>query len=203
MGSGSVFTAPTTITPQAPVPNRHLDLVHAQDDHSLVRGSAPIPSLSHTGQGCWEDLIHFAGPAARPLGPLKPGYRAGPAIGTGTGNGLHLPVAATGDPRRLMADALAILVSELTPSSRDRLASAYLVRGAIGASRVWTLTPHISTGLRDQQRWAATVLLDCVAEQSARLASHYSPAERAAWRIGAERVTDGLEVAPGGGRRIA
>ena len=110
---------------------------------------------------------------------------------------------ATPNLRARMATALAALVAELTPTSREVLASTYTSRGAVGATRLWDLPPYLTGGLREQQRWAALVLLDCVEEQANRACGIHSLAERTAWRTAARTITQGYQTAPGTGRRIA
>lgn len=109
---------------------------------------------------------------------------------------------ATPTLRTQMSNALAALVAEVTPASREILASTYATRGAVGAGRIWDLPPYITGGLRTQQQWAATVVLDCVNEQANRFASGHSLAERASWLAAARTLTQGFEVAPGAGRRM-
>lgn len=95
---------------------------------------------------------------------------------------------------RLMADALAALVAEVTPLHRTNLASEYL-RGARGRMQTHPIPPGLPAGdLAAQQRWAALVLLDCVDEVGDRLSSDHDIYERLAWRKAAEAYTRGCEA---------
>jgi hypothetical protein len=94
---------------------------------------------------------------------------------------------------RLMADALAALVSEVTPLHRTNLAAEYL-RGAKGRMQTYTLPPGLPVGdYAAQQRWAALVFLDCVDQVGDRLGADHDIYERLAWRHAAEAYTRGCE----------
>lgn len=95
--------------------------------------------------------------------------------------------------RKLLADALAALVSEVTPMHREVLASTYL-NGARGRMHTHPLPPGLTTSDRALlMRWAALVYLDCVDAVSDTLAKDHSLEERQAWRAAAEAYTQGAE----------
>ena len=94
---------------------------------------------------------------------------------------------------RLMADALAALVSEVTPLHRTNLAAEYL-RGARGRMQTYSLPPGLPVhDTAAQQRWAALVFLDCVDAVGDRLSHDHDVYERLAWRRAAEAYTRGCE----------
>lgn len=94
---------------------------------------------------------------------------------------------------RLMADALAALVAEVTPLHRTNLAAEYL-RGATGRMQTHSLPPGLPVDDRAaQERWAALVLLDCVDHVGDRLSADHDIFERQAWRRAAEAYTRGCE----------
>lgn len=95
---------------------------------------------------------------------------------------------------RLMTDALAALVSEVTPLHRTNLAAEYLRSGAKGRMHTHTLPPGLPVGDRSaQERWAALVLLDCVDQVGDRLSAEHDIYERHAWREAAQAYTRGCE----------
>lgn len=98
--------------------------------------------------------------------------------------------------RKRLADALAALVSELTPAHREVLAEQYLTCGAQGRLKTWPLPPAVTGGRPHRERWAALVLLDCVDRISDDLSADHSIHERLAWRAAAERYTRGAEKNP-------
>lgn len=95
--------------------------------------------------------------------------------------------------RKMIADALAALVSEVTPMHREVLASAYL-NGARGRMHTHPLPPGLPAGDRAvHTRWAALVYLDCVDAVADTLAKDHTLEERQAWRAAAEAYTQGAE----------
>lgn len=95
--------------------------------------------------------------------------------------------------RKQIADALAALVSEVTPMHREVLASAYL-SGARGRMHTHPLPPGLPEGdPAIHARWAALVYLDCVDAVADTLAKDHSLEERQAWRAAAEAYTQGAE----------
>ena len=95
--------------------------------------------------------------------------------------------------RKRLSDALAGLVSELTPSHREVLASEYQKNGAMGRLHTWPLPPGIREGRAAQERWAAIVLLDCVDHIGDTLARDHDTRERLTWRANAMAYTRGAE----------
>lgn len=94
---------------------------------------------------------------------------------------------------RLMADALAALVAEITPLHRTILAAEYL-RGATGRMQTHPLPPGLPVGdTAAHQKWAALVLLDCVDHVGDRLSADHDIYERQSWRRAAEAYTRGCE----------
>lgn len=104
--------------------------------------------------------------------------------------------------RFVLVNALAGLVSEVTPAHREVLASRYARLGAVGRLHVWALPPAVAAGLRERQRWSALVFLDCVDAVSDSLTSIHGIEERLSWRQAALRYTQGMECAPGQGRHL-
>lgn len=95
--------------------------------------------------------------------------------------------------RKVMADALAALVCEVTPMHREVLSSQYLT-GARGRMHTHPLPPGLPEGdPAAHARWAALVYLDCVDAACDLLAADHSITERLAWRAAAERYTGGAE----------
>lgn len=95
--------------------------------------------------------------------------------------------------RKVMADALAALVAEVTPMHRSVLSSRYL-HGAQGRMTTHPLPPGLPEGdFAMQAKWAALVFLDCVDHTCDRLAGDHSLVERQAWRAHAELYTQGAE----------
>lgn len=96
--------------------------------------------------------------------------------------------------RKVLADALAALVSEVTPMHREVLASQYVTSGARGRMHTHPLPPGLPGRNRAAlERWAALVLLDCVDYAADVLAKDHSLVERQGWRAAAERYTRGAE----------
>lgn len=96
--------------------------------------------------------------------------------------------------RKIMADALAALVAEVTPLHREVLASQYVTAGARGRIHTHPLPPGLVDQDRDvTARWAALVLLDCVDHAADVLARDHSLDERQSWRAAAEQYTRGAE----------
>lgn len=96
--------------------------------------------------------------------------------------------------RKTLADALAALVSEVTPAHREVIASDYLTQGAAGRMHTHPLPPGLAEGDRAaQERWAALVFLDCVDRVADVLANDHGLVERQGWRACAEAYTQGAE----------
>lgn len=96
--------------------------------------------------------------------------------------------------RKMLADALAGLVSELTPLHREVIASQYQTHGARGRVHTHPLPPGTPAGdTAAATRWAALVLLDCVDHAADMLAADHSIEERQSWRANAEQYTRGAE----------
>jgi hypothetical protein len=109
---------------------------------------------------------------------------------------VSLASCAPGDAHacKVMADALAALVSEVTPFHREVLASQFTVSGARGRMHTHVLPPGLGQAtLADRERWAALVLLDCVDFAADALSRDHSLVERQGWRAAAEAYTCGAE----------
>lgn len=97
--------------------------------------------------------------------------------------------------RRVLADALAALVTEVTPMHREVLASQYLLHGAQGRTHTHPLPPGLppTASESEKRRWAALVVLDCVDHASDVLSKDHSLSERLGWRAAIEAYTQGAE----------
>jgi hypothetical protein len=109
---------------------------------------------------------------------------------------------AAADPRdiittRLMADALAGLLSEITPVHREVIASTMTSQfGATGRIRYWALPPGLAGNPDACRKWAALALLDCVAWVGDRHTADYPVDERNGWKEVAQQYTQGAEYLP-------
>lgn len=99
--------------------------------------------------------------------------------------------------RKQIADALAALLSEVTPVHREVIASTMTRNGyATGRIKTWLLPPGLHTDVNAQRKWAAMVFLDSVDAISDQLDKEHNLAERVSWRERAYLYTQGAEHLP-------
>lgn len=105
---------------------------------------------------------------------------------------LHAPTVDAMS-RRALSDALAAVMAEITPVHRAAIAAAFATgHGATGRLRFWSLPPGVGWDSEPYRRkWAALLLMDCVAYVGDRHMSMYTVSERDEWLHAAHLVAGG------------